>query len=148
MGSEMCIRDSGVGDVVDQRDVLVADALDVVLTETVVEHRRAFERLDRHDLRSVFVLQVVACSERSGGAGRRHVGGEVAAGVLGHVIEDRFERGASDGIVADVVRELAELVEDDVDRVERELVAGVVDLLDVALRAEGLDCLLYTSPSP
>ena len=40
-------RDVGVQDVVDQRDVLVADPLDVVLAEAVAEHRRALERLAR-----------------------------------------------------------------------------------------------------
>ena len=38
--------DVGVHHVVDQRDVLVADALDVVLAEAVLQHRRALERLD------------------------------------------------------------------------------------------------------
>ena len=39
----------GVGDVVDQRHVLVADALDVVVAEAVVEHGRALEGLDGND---------------------------------------------------------------------------------------------------
>jgi hypothetical protein len=41
--------------------------------------------------------------------------------------------------VAEVVAELAELVEDEVARVLGQLVAGVVDLLDVALGADRAD---------
>ena len=40
----------GVHHVVDERDVLVADALDVVLAEPVGQHRRALQRLGRDDL--------------------------------------------------------------------------------------------------
>ena len=39
----------GVHDVVDIGNVLVADALDIVLAEAVIEQRRAFDRLDRDD---------------------------------------------------------------------------------------------------
>ena len=49
-------HDVGVHDVVDQRDVLVADALDVVLAIAVLEHGRAFERLDGDDLGAVPLL--------------------------------------------------------------------------------------------
>ena len=62
----------GVHHVVDQRDVLVADALDVVLAVAVLEHRRALERLDRDDDRAVTVLEVVTRAERARGARRRH----------------------------------------------------------------------------
>ena len=64
-------RDVGVHHVVDQRDVLVADPLDVVLAEAVAEHRRALERLDGDDQRAVALLQVVAGGDRPGRAGRR-----------------------------------------------------------------------------
>ena len=37
----------GVHHVVDERDVLVADSLDVVLAEPVLEHRGTLERLHR-----------------------------------------------------------------------------------------------------
>ena len=42
-------------------------------------------------------------------------------------------------MVADVVGELGELVEDEVLRVLLQFVTGVVDLFDVALRARGSD---------
>ena len=49
------------------------------------------------------------------------------------------ERSASDLVVADVVGELGELVEDEVSRILGEHVAGVVDLFDVAFRTRGSD---------
>ena len=55
--------------------MLVADALDVVLAEAVVEHRRALERLDRDDPRAVALLQPVAGAERA----RRAGGGDEGA---------------------------------------------------------------------
>ena len=53
--------------------------------------------------------------------------------------EDRVEGRAGAVIVDEVIRELGELVEDDVLRVARELGALVVDLLDVALGARRAD---------
>ena len=55
VGGPVADRDDDVGvhHVVDQRDVLVADALDVVLAEAVLQHRRALQRLDGDDLRAV-----------------------------------------------------------------------------------------------
>ena len=69
-------HDVGVHDVVDQRDVLVADALDVVLAIAVLEHGRTFQRLDGDDLRAVPLLQIIAGGDRAGGAGRRDKGGK------------------------------------------------------------------------
>ena len=46
--------------------VLVADALDIVLAETVVKQRRAFQRLDRDDLGAEFLLEVIARGKRAG----------------------------------------------------------------------------------
>ncbi len=64
-------HDIGVVHVVDQRDVFVADALDVVLAKAVLEHRRTLERFDSHDLGAELRLEVVACSNRSGRTGSR-----------------------------------------------------------------------------
>src|SRR5258706_11045983 len=50
----------GVHHVMDQRDVLVADALDVVLAVAVVQHRRAFDCLDGRDLGTVNGLEIIA----------------------------------------------------------------------------------------
>lgn len=55
------------------------------------------------------------------------------------MLDDALERGTGREPVDDVVTELTELVEDDIVLVQRELVATVVDLLDVGLGARGLD---------
>ena len=52
--------DVGVHHVVDERDVLVADPLDVVLAVAVLEHRRTLECLDGDDAGAVLLLQPVA----------------------------------------------------------------------------------------
>ena len=64
------------------------------------------------------------------------------------VLEHVTEGAAGDLVVAEVVAELAELVEHEVRRVERERVARVVDLLDVALRADGADDVLGRVVAP
>ena len=133
-------RDVRVEDVVDQRDVLVADPLDVVLAEAVAEHRRALGRLDRDDQRAEPLLQVVAGGDRAGGSGRRDEGAQAQLRLLGaHRLEDALERGAGREVVGNVIPELRELVEDHVVRVLGQLVAAVVDLLDVALGARRPD---------
>src|SRR6266436_3288591 len=43
----------GIHDVVDQRNMLVADTLDVVLAVSIAKHRRAFESLGRDDFRAM-----------------------------------------------------------------------------------------------
>ena len=68
VGRTVAHRDDvvGVHHVVDQRDVLVADALDVVVAEAVLQHRRTLECFDRHDPAAVGVLEIVAGAERAG----------------------------------------------------------------------------------
>ena len=128
--------DVRVHDVVDQRDVLVADALDVVLAEAVVEQRWALERLTGDDERAEPLLQVVAGRDRPGRARRRDECAELEAGLpLAERLEHPLEGRARRKVVDEVVPELGELIEDDVVRICRELLARVVDLLDVALGA-------------
>ena len=130
--------------------MLVADALDVVLAEAVLQHRRALQRLGGHDAGAVVVLQPVAGGDgagRPGGAGERRQA-QVAPAGGPHRLEDMPQRAAGDLVVAEVVAELAELVEDEVARVLRQQVAGVVDLLDVALRADGADDVLRRVLAP
>ena len=118
----------------DQRDVLVADPLDVVLAEAVAQHRRALDRLDGDDQRAEALLEVVAGADRAGGSRRGDEGPEHQCRLLlAHRLEHALERGAGREVVGDVVPELRELVEDDVVRILGELMALVVDLLDVAL---------------
>src|SRR6266700_1280166 len=54
-----------VRDVMDERNMLVADALDVVLAIAVVEHGRALHRLDCDDLRAELGFEIIARAERS-----------------------------------------------------------------------------------
>ena len=61
---------------------------------------------------------------------------QVAAGSPATCSNTCAERAAGDLVVAEVVAELAELVEHEVVGILRQLVAGVVDLLDVALGAD------------
>ena len=89
---------------------------------------------------AVLVLQAVAGGDGAGRAGGRREGRQAQAGVgRGDVVEHAAERPPGDLVVAEVVAELAELVEHEVARVEGELVAGVVDLLHVALAARRAD---------
>ena len=78
--------------------------------------------------------------DRPGRSGRRNEGGQPRARAsLGEAVIDALERGAGAQAVDKVVAVFAELVEDDVGRVAVERGAGVVDLLDVALRARRAD---------
>src|SRR5205823_5240233 len=52
--------DIGVHHVMYQRNMLVADALDVVLAIAIVEHGRTLQRLDRRDPRPVALLQIIS----------------------------------------------------------------------------------------
>src|SRR3954469_15840618 len=106
-----CVRDAdhqvGVHDVVDERDVLVPDALDIVLAIAVLEHGRAFERLDGGDLRAVALLQEVAGRDGAGRARRRDEGRQPQGRVLAlEMREHAIEGGARAGVVDEVVREL------------------------------------------
>ena len=134
--------DDGVGvhDVVDQRHVLVADALDVVLAEAVHQQRRALDRLDRGDPRPEHALQMVARRDRARGARGGDEGGEFCVRPSrGCGVEDALQRSARAQTMDEIVAVLAELVEHDVGRIAVQRRAGVVDLLDVALRARRAD---------
>ena len=126
----------GVHHVVDQRDVLVAYALDVVLAVAVLQQGGALQRLGGHDPAAVVVLEVVARAQGAGRARRRHEGGQPGARpVGGHMLVEPLQGGSSDAVVAQMVGELRELVDDHVGGIEGHLVAGVVDLLHVGLGA-------------
>ena len=118
--------------------MLVADALDVVLAIAVLQHGRTFESLDGDDRRAVSLLEIIARRDRAGRSGRRDEGGEPDAfAALGDMIVGRAAGFAGADIMSHVVGEGGELVEDDVVRRDGELAALVVDLLDVALDADG-----------
>ncbi len=125
-------RHVGVLGVVDPGDVLVADALDAVLAEPVVEQGRALERFAGRDLRvGVELLEVVAGGDGSGRTGGQRHAPELVAGPHGR-LEDLDHGRAGDRVVPQVVPELVELVEDDEVLAGRsQLLALVEDLLDV-----------------
>jgi hypothetical protein len=121
--------DVGVHDVVDQRDVLVADPLDVVFAEPVPEQRWALEGLGRGDRRAEALLQMVPRRDRSRRPGGRDERVQPEPGLaLGQRLEDVRERPAGDHLVHQVVRVLGELVEDRVRRIQLKALALVVDL--------------------
>ena len=108
----------GIHDVVDVRDVLVTDALDVMFAKAVVEQGRTFGRFDRDDARAEHRFQVIAGSQRATGTGSRNIGGELGSGLaFRQRIEQCFQRGTGAVAVDQVVSELAELVEDNVGRI-------------------------------
>src|SRR5690242_18422844 len=116
--------------------MLVADALNVVLAVAVAQHGRALDCLHCGDLAAVALLEVVAGSDGSGGAGRRYEGREATAGTLRlQMREHALKRGARTMIVDQVVGKFRELIEYDVLLVTGELGAFVVDLLDIAFGA-------------
>ena len=124
-------HDVGRHHVVDVRDVLVTDALDVVLAEAVAQQGRAFQRFDGNGERSEPFLQRVSRGERSGRTRRRH---ERAQALVTVGCAERLDRSTRRQAMGQVVAELAELVQHHVRRVAFELSARVVDLLHVALR--------------
>ena len=139
----------GVHDVVDEGDVFVADALDVVIAESVVEECRAFEGLDRDGFGAVVVLEVVARADGAGGTGGGDEGAEfgVLVGFL-EVVEDGAEGRAGAEVVRQVVVELGELVEDEVGGILGEFVTLVVNFLDVGFAPVGGDDVFLRVDGP
>ena len=120
--------------------MLVADALDVVLAETVIEQRRAFDRFHRDDAGAELLLEVVAGGKRAARSRGGHESGELGAGAaLRQRGEQLFHRRAGAHPVNQIIAELAELIEDDIGRIAVERGAGVVDFLDVAFRSRRAD---------
>ena len=133
----------GVADVVDPRDMLVADALDAMPAEPVEQQGRTLRGLARHDLHvRRNGAQVIARIDGAGGTGGRAEAGEPA--VLALELEEQLLDGAAGDVVMPAgVAELRELVENH-QRVAAgagQFMALVVDFLDVALATRGGDDL-------
>ncbi|MNM92147.1 hypothetical protein D3C81_1044690 [compost metagenome] len=127
-------HDVGVHHVVNQGDMLVADALDVVFAIAVREHRGAFERLHRSDARAVAGFQQVPRGKRARGTCCADKGIQAQSWrCLPETGVDPAHGFAGAGVMRKVVAELRELVQDHGVVFPREQRALVVDLLDVAL---------------
>ena len=147
------VVDAGDGvhleDVVDPRDVLVADALDVVAAVAVPVEGRALYGFDAD--RPGVVELVFDALTRSYRAGRTHRRREardaaVADALRRQLRRDLDARVARAVVVEAVVPELLELVHDPILRVLPQFVRRVVDLLDVALAPRGLHVARAVSP--
>ena len=122
----------GVHDVVNEWDVFVADALDVVIAEAVVAERRAFEGFDGDGLGSVCFFEEVASADGACRTRRRDEGTQFRVLVrLFEVFEDGRKGFAGAEIVREVVVELGKLIEDEVGGIFGEFVTFVVDFFDV-----------------
>src|SRR5262249_41476146 len=130
-------------DIVDIGHVLVADALDVVLTKAVAQESWAFASFGGDDAGAEFLLQVITGRQRPGRTrrGDKRCQPQARLPRLQCVVALR-ERRTRARVVSHIVAEFGKLVENDIGRIARELGAFVVDLLDVALRAGGPDDVL------
>jgi hypothetical protein len=129
-------HDIRVHHIVNERNVLVPDTLDVVLAIAVVEHRWAFKRFDSRDPGAVQFLEPIASRDGAGRSGRRDKSRQavIFVGAL-EMLEHRVERGSRAVVMNEVVRKFGELVDDHVLAVLFQFSALVVDFLDVALGA-------------
>ena len=127
--------------VVDPGDVLVADALNAVAAEAVIQDRRALERFAHAELHAwITLLEEVARAHRTGGTGGEARARETLAGLL-HGLEEVCKGVARDIVVPQRVAHLFKLVEDHHAGVLLELPGLVENLLDVGLAARRCDDL-------
>ena len=110
----------GVHDVVDQGDVFVADPLDVVLAEPVVEHGGTFERFNGDGLGSQVFLQVVTRTDVPADPVAETNARSCRPGLLCRGFTQTLDRDTGRLIVDEVIGELTELIEYDIGGVERE----------------------------
>ncbi len=90
---------------------------------------------------------MIAGGDGTGRTGARDQGMQ-AIPFVGDRLEQVPDRGTGHAAMGEVVGELVELVEHDAGWIPRELVAGVVDLLDVALGAGGANDVLLGIERP
>ena len=115
--------------------MLVADALNAVAAEAVVENGRALKRLANAELHAgIAFLQKVARRHRTGGAGGEARAGKLLPGLLDR-LKEVCKGVARDIVVPQRVSHLFKLVEDHHARVLLELPRLVEDLLDVTFAA-------------
>ena len=121
--------------------MLVADALNAVAAEAVIQDRRALERFAHAELHAwITFLEEVARAHRTGGTGCEARARETLAGLL-HGLEEVCKGVARDIVVPQRVAHLFKLVEDHHAGVLLELPGLVENLLDVGLAARRCDDL-------
>ena len=121
--------------------MLVADALNAVAAEAVVENGRALKRFAHAELHAgIAFLQKVARRHRTGGTGGEARARKTLAGPL-HGLEEVCKGVAGDIVVPQRVAHLFKLVEDHHAGVLLELPGLVENLLDVGLAARRCDDL-------
>jgi len=129
----------------DPRHVLVADPLDVMPAIAVVEQRRALDRLQADDLvLRPDLLEPVACGDGSGAAHRRYKGADsTLADPFRCQLSSQLDNGVAGHVVVKaIIAHHLKLVEDTYVGIRPAQFPGlVVDLLDIALAARGLDHL-------
>ena len=131
----------GVLHVVDPRNVLVADALDAVAAEAVIQDGRALQRFAHAELHVwIALLEEVARAHRTGGTGGEARARKTLAGLL-HGLEEVCKGVARDIVVPQRVSHLFKLVEDHHAGILLELPGLVENLLDVGLAARRCDDL-------
>ncbi len=132
----------GVADIVDPRHVLVADALDAVRPESVLEQGRALQGFAGGDLAArEDLLHVIAAGDRPRRTGGGGDAAELVAGA-GEALEGLLHGVTGDLVVPQVIGEFLELVEDhQVLPRGAQFLALVEDLLDVGLAARRFDRL-------
>ena len=127
----------GVLHVVNPGDVLVADALDAVAAEAVVEDGGALQRLAHAQLQvGIALLQQVAGGHGAGRAGGKAGAGQPLSRLL-HRLEQVGQGPARHVVVPQGVAHLLKLVEDHHGGVLLQLPGLVKDLLHVGLAARG-----------
>ena len=132
-----CGNDVGVHHVMNERNVLVADSLNVVLAKTVFQHGWALKGFDRNNFCSVLIFQMVTSTNRSCGTSctSECCKSQVRAiQSLGNMFIHRCKCTACYFVVAKVVSEFAKLIEDEVLWIFLHFVARIVNFLHVAFR--------------
>ena len=118
--------------------MLVADALNVVFAKTVLEHGRAFEGLNRNDLRPIPVFQAVARTNGSCRTSGRRKSSKTHVRIVAcfcNMLVHGGQRCASYFVVTEVIAKLAELIENEILDVFFHFIASVVNLFHIALCA-------------
>ena len=123
-----------IHNVLNKRNVLVTNSLNVVLTKTVFQHGWALKCFNSNNARAVNIFQTVtSCNSAARTSGRRkRCKTNIGMSICLHMFEGMCQSASSDFVVANMVSEFAELIQDEVAWVFGHFITGVVDLFHVA----------------